>query len=284
MKRVLVTGARGQLGQCFQKVSADYPDLEFIFADSQEFDISLPAIMDIYLRRQEVDYCINCAAYTKVELAETNREMAFHVNSDAVKHLAQACSRNGITLVHFSTDYVFDGRKDGPYTELDEPCPINVYGGSKLSGEECIAEELDNYFIFRTSWLYSDIGHNFYNTIREKAAAGEQLNITTEQRGTPTNAYDLARFVLTLISSESKEYGLYHYSNLDDATWYEFAAEILRLTGYAEKVELRENNNFPSMAQRPERSILSKDKLISTFQQDILPWKESLARLVRKEY
>lgn len=282
MKRVLVTGAGGQLGQCFQKTAKDFPDLEFIFADSQMFDLTLSGVMEIYLRKHKVDYCINCAAYTKVDQAETHREMAFHVNSDGVKHLAQACRRNEVTLIHFSTDYVFDGNKKAPYSEEDETNPINVYGGSKLSGEECIQQEMEQYFIFRTSWLYSDIGHNFYNTIRKKAEAGEELKITTEQRGTPTNAYDLARFVLQIISDDRKDYGTYHFSNLGEGTWYDFAAEILKLTGNSKRVDLQESTNFATLAKRPEHSVLNKDKVIRTFQQEILPWKESLARMVGK--
>lgn len=282
MKKVLVTGAGGQLGQCIQKQAEKFPDLEFIFADSETFDLLLPGIMGIYLRKHEIDYCINCAAYTQVDQAETHREMAFHVNSDGVKHLAKACKENGVTLIHFSTDYVFDGNKKGLYSEEDETGPINVYGGSKLSGEECIQQETEAYFIIRTSWLYSDIGHNFYNTIKRKAEAGEELNITTEQLGTPTNAYDLALFVLNIIDGDRREYGVYHYSNLGEGTWHDFAAEILKLHGLDSKVELKENNSFASLAKRPSYSVLSKDKVLRTFKTEILPWKDSLARLAGK--
>ena len=247
------------------------------------FDLTLTPVMNIYLRKHGFDYCINCAAYTNVEQAETHREMAFHVNADGVKHLAKACRDNGVTLIHFSTDYVFDGGKKAGYSEEDETNPINVYGGSKLMGEECIKQEMEEYFIFRTSWLYSDIGHNFYNTIRRKAEAGEDLNITTEQLGTPTNAYDLAQFVLQLISDGSTAYGIYHFSNLGEATWYDFAAEILNLTGHSGKINLNENNSFVTVAKRPEYSVLSKDKAIKAFGQEILPWKESLTRLVNRK-
>ena len=282
MKKVLVTGAGGQLGQCFQKQAEQFPDLEFVFATSEMFDLTLTSVMDVYLRERNFDYCINCAAYTNVEQAETHREMAFHVNADGVKHLAKACRDNGVTLIHFSTDYVFDGGKRAVYSEEDETNPINIYGGSKLMGEECIRQEMEEYFIFRTSWLYSDIGHNFYNTIRKKAESGEALNITTEQVGTPTNAHDLARFVLQLISDGSTAFGLYHYSNLGEATWYDFAAEILSLTGYSDKVELKENNSFATVAKRPAYSVLAKEKAVKAFGQEILPWKESLARLVKR--
>lgn len=284
MKKVLITGAGGQLGQCFQKQAGKFPDLEFVFATSEMFDLTLTPVMDIYLRKHQFDYCINCAAYTNVEQAESNREMAFHVNADSVKHLARACRDNDVTLIHFSTDYVFDGCKKTLYSEEDETSPINIYGGSKLMGEESIKKEMEKYFIFRTSWLYSDIGHNFYNTIIKRAEAGEELNITTEQTGTPTNAYDLAEFVLRIIDQDSSEYGIYHYSNLGEATWYDFAAEILRLTGNSGKVELKENNSFVTVAKRPEYSVLSKDKTLRTFGQQILPWQESLAALVNRNH
>lgn len=284
MKKVLITGAGGQLGQCFQKQAGKFPDLEFVFATSEMFDLTLTPVMDIYLRKHQFDYCINCAAYTNVEQAESNREMAFHVNADSVKHLARACRDNDVTLIHFSTDYVFDGCKKTLYSEEDETSPINIYGGSKLMGEESIKKEMEKYFIFRTSWLYSDIGHNFYNTIIKRAEAGEELNITTEQTGTPTNAYDLAEFVLRIIDQGSSEYGIYHYSNLGEATWYDFAAEILRLTGNSGKVELKENNSFVTVAKRPEYSVLSKDKTLRTFGQQILPWQESLAALVNRNH
>jgi len=284
MKKVLITGAGGQLGQCFQKQAGKFPDLEFVFATSEMFDLTLTPVMDIYLRKHQFDYCINCAAYTNVEQAESNREMAFHVNADSVKHLARACRDNDVTLIHFSTDYVFDGCKKTLYSEEDETSPINIYGGSKLMGEESIQKEMEKYFIFRTSWLFSDIGHNFYNTIIKRAEAGEELNITTEQTGTPTNAYDLAEFVLRIIDQDSSEYGIYHYSNLGEATWYDFAAEILRLTGNSGKVELKENNSFVTVAKRPEYSVLSKDKTLRTFGQQILPWQESLAALVNRNH
>lgn len=284
MKKVLITGAGGQLGQCFQKQAGKFPDLEFVFATSEMFDLTLTPVMDIYLRKHQFDYCINCAAYTNVEQAESNREMAFHVNADSVKHLARACRDNDVTLIHFSTDYVFDGCKKTLYSEEDETSPINIYGGSKLMGEESIKKEMEKYFIFRTSWLYSDIGHNFYNTIIKRAEAGEELNITTEQTGTPTNAYDLAEFVLRIIDQDSSEYGIYHYSNLGEATWYDFAAEILRLTGNSGKVKLKENNSFVTVAKRPEYSVLSKDKTLRTFGQQILPWQESLAALVNRNH
>ncbi len=204
MKNVLVTGASGQLGQCIKRLSVRYQEFNFTFTTSEELDISLFGVLGPYFAKHKFDYCINCAAYTNVEQAEKEQEKAFLINAEAVKNLAEVCDDNNCTLIHFSTDYVFDGKATRPYREEDQTGPINVYGASKLLGEQYIQEHMDKYFIFRTSWLYSDIGHNFFNTICRKAKAGEELNITTTQTGTPTNAYDLGGFVLELLASESK--------------------------------------------------------------------------------
>ena len=280
MKKVLVTGASGQLGQCFRSYEEQFPDLKFTFASSDEIDLSLFGLVNAYFRRNEFDYCINCAAYTNVEQAETNREMAYLVNSDAVKNLAEVCRENDTTLFHFSTDYVFDGEKKEPYMEEDETNPLNVYGASKLYGEEHIERELEKYFIFRTSWLYSDIGHNFYNTIRKKAVPEAVFYITTEQTGTPTNAYDLALYVLKIIEEGSKSYGLYHFSNMGEATWFDFAEEILKLSGKLSEVTLNKDNSYVTVAVRPTYSVLSKEKAQKVFKHQILPWRESLNQLL----
>lgn len=281
MKKVLVTGASGQLGQCFKKFASRFPELDFDFCTSQDLDITQFGVVSAFLRKNEFDYCINCAAYTAVERAEKEQEMAYLVNGEAVKNLAELCNEYGITLIHFSTDYVFDGKKSAPYTEMEETAPLNVYGASKLLGEDYIQNHMEDYFIFRTSWLYSDIGNNFLNTIREKVEGGDSLQITTSQRGTPTNAYDLACFVLELIAEGNKHYGIYHYSNLGEGTWYDFAKEILSLSGKQTEIELIENNDFITLAKRPAFSVLSKDKALRTFKKPIPSWKESLAKLYR---
>lgn len=278
MKKILVTGASGQLGQCIKRLSSRYQELEFTFASSDDLDLSLFGVVSAYLRLHEFDYCINCAAYTKVEQAEKEQEMAYLINAEAVKNLAANCAENNCALIHFSTDYVFDGKKDTPYTEEDETCPLNVYGASKLMGEEYIRELMDRYFIFRTSWLYSDIGHNFFNTIRKKAEEGEELNITTTQKGTPTNAYDLAEFVLELIANDNQNFGTYHYSNLGEATWYDFAEEILK--HMKTDSQLKVNNDFQTIATRPEYSVLSKEKLQNAFSTPVKNWKVSLEKLI----
>lgn len=274
----MVTGATGQLGKCFEKHSSKFPNLEFSFKGSDTFDLTLYAAVNAFLRKHQFNYIINCAAYTNVEKAESEREMAYLVNSKAVKNLAEACKENQTTLIHFSTDYVFDGKKKSPYSEEDETNPLNIYGTSKLSGEQFIEQAMNNYFIFRTSWLYSEFGNNFFKSILKKAEEEQVLNITTSQKGTPTNANDLALFVLKIISQDKNDFGIYHYSNAEEATWYDFAEEILKLSGNSEKVQLLKNDQYKTVAARPEYSVLSKDKVQKAFGQEILPWKESLAQ------
>ena len=278
--KILVTGASGQLGKCFKQASRNYPQVDFTFTTSEELDLSQFAVVGAFMRREKFDVCINCAAYTNVEQAEREREMAYLVNAESVRNLAKDCEENACTLIHFSTDYVFDGKKDSPYSEEDTTEPLNIYGASKLQGEEYIQEATSRYLIFRTSWLYSDIGKNFFNTIRAKADTGESLNITTSQQGTPTNAHDLAQFVLEVIAKDKEKFGLYHYSNLGEATWYDFAKEILNLMNSG--TELNENNDFQTLAVRPLYSVLSKEKVRKTFDLPIPHWKESLEQLYQK--
>lgn len=277
MKKVLVTGASGQLGQCIKRMSSRYQECEFTFTTSDDLDLSLFGVVSAFFRTHKFDYCINCAAYTQVEQAEKEQELAYLINAEAVKNLAEICAENECALIHISTDYVFDGKTQSPYTEEDETAPLNVYGASKLLGEEYIRRNMTRYFILRTSWLYSDKGQNFFNTIRKKAAAGEELQITTKQIGTPTNAYDLAEFMLELVVSGSKKYGLYHYSNLGEASWYDFALEILTLEN--SKTKISKNDDYQTIATRPVYSVLNKNKIIDTFKIDIPDWKESLKKV-----
>lgn len=278
--KILVTGAGGQLGTCFKQESLNYPEIDFTFTTSEELDLSQFAVVGAFLRREEFDICINCAAYTNVEQAEKEQEMAYLINAESVQNLATECEENECTLIHFSTDYVFNGKNNVPYTEEDATDPLNVYGASKLLGEQYIQEASSRYLIFRTSWLYSEIGKNFFNTIRSKAAAGEVLNITTSQKGTPTNAHDLAGFVMEIIDKNKIEFGVYHYSNLGEATWYDFAEEILNLMKSTTQINV--NNDYQTLAVRPEYSVLSKQKVQDIFQIPIPYWKESLKTLFQK--
>ena len=257
MKRVLVTGAGGQLGKSIQELAPEYASLEFFFMDKTELDItSWDQVFDRF-RQVEPDYCINCAAYTKVDQAEKTPEPAYAVNVIGVKNLARACAEMGTTLIHISTDYVFDGKKKEGYLPEDQPNPINVYGKTKLEGERIIEKNLDRYFIVRTSWLYSKkYGPNFYLTILEKAKKGETLTVTDAQRGCPTDAANLARHLLELIGSESTDYGISHFTDGEVMSWFEFARNIIDENGLLESTELVKGQNYNTFAVRPEISIL----------------------------
>ncbi|AVR44852.1 dTDP-4-dehydrorhamnose reductase [Christiangramia fulva] len=280
MKNILVTGASGQLGKCFQKHSKKYPHWNFHFLFSAQLDITSQDSIQKTFKEGNFDVCINCAAYTNVEQAENEPEKAFLINAEAVKNLAKITSENNCILIHFSTDYVFNGNAEAPYSEEDEVDPVNEYGRSKLQGEQFIQEIADKYYIFRTSWLYSEFGHNFFNTILKKAGEGAELNITTSQRGTPTNANDLAEYVLKILNFEKQEFNLYHFSNEGEATWYDFAEAILDFSGNREKVKLNKTGFYKTLAERPSYSVLSKKKLKDTFPFEIPEWKTSLKDLL----
>ena len=279
MKNILVTGANGQLGSCFKKHGIKYSNLSFDFKSSRELDISNFAEVKRLFSSQSYEFCINAAAYTNVEKAESEKEKAFQINAEAAGKLAEVCAAKQVKMIHFSTDYVFDGSKTEPYLETDEVNPINIYGASKLAGERQITEVIDEHLIFRTSWLYSEFGHNFFCTILKKAAERASLNITTTQLGTPTNANDLAKYVLDGIQKDSSETGIYHFSNLGQATWYDFAEEILNYSGKIDQVVLNKTGFFKTLAQRPEYSVLSKEKAIQEFG-EIRDWRNSLRDLI----
>ncbi len=284
MKKVLVTGANGQLGRCIKDASANFPDLEFLFVSREDLDIENEEAISIFFSKNNFNYCINTAAYTNVEKAESEPEKALQINAEAVKSLATICKQNNTTLLQISTDYVFDGKKTTPYTEEDITNPINVYGASKLKGEKYIHEICDTFFIIRTSWLYSQYGHNFLNTILKYGGKGKQLTITTEQTGTPTNANDLALSLLNVIDSETKEYGLYHFSNTGKATWFDFAKAIFEENPHFDATKLAKTEEYRTFAARPKYSILDTTKYIKTFNRQVIDWKESLSYLLNKEF
>lgn len=275
---ILVTGAAGQLGQCLQIAAKAYPNYHFDFKNSTDLDIASAEAIESIFSQQKYDFCINAAAYTNVEKAESEPERAFLINAEAVKNLAKTCKKHETKLIHISTDYVFDGEKEESYSEEDKVNPINVYGASKLKGEQYIQEALDTFFIIRTSWLYSQFGHNFFKTILQKTQEGATLNITTEQKGNPTNANDLAALILKIIEKKSEAYGIYHFSNLEEATWYDFAKSIVSLQPHTKAV-LHASNSYKTKAKRPLNSCLDKKKVISTFGVSILSWRNSLENL-----
>lgn len=253
---ILVTGANGQLGKCLQNIAGNYDDLDFEFKDSKTLDITNTKSINTEFQLENYDYCINCAAYTNVEQAEKTPERAFAVNEDGVKNIATACKKNDVVLIHISTDYVFDGKKEEGYLTTDLPNPINQYGKSKLAGENFIREILDKYYVIRTSWLYSEYGNNFYKTIMNKAKTQKVLYITDEQTGCPTNANNLAKYILDLIDSKNTKYGIYHFTDEKAMTWYDFAKEILEKNNLKEKVRVERAKNYRTFAARPRNSVL----------------------------
>lgn len=281
MKKILVTGANGQLGRCIKDAATDFPDLEFVFASKEELDIQNADSIKNFFNKNSFSHCINTAAYTNVEKAETETERAFAINAEAAKNLATACKENDVALLHISTDYVFDGKKKSPYLETDSTNPINIYGASKLKGENYIQEICDKFFIFRTSWLYSQYGHNFLKTILRHAREGKPLTITTEQIGTPTNANDLAKALLQTISQDSIDYGVYHYSNQGETTWFGFAEEILQQTEKLKDTNLAKTNHYRTFAARPEYSVLDNMKAKDKLKLNQIDWRESLISILK---
>ena len=282
MLKILVTGKDGQLAQCIKSVENQYPNLEFDFKASSELDITNKVKVESVFSVQQYDYCINCAAYTNVDNAETETELAYDINVVGSKNLAEACLKHQVTLVHISTDFVFDGKGSLPYTENSETKPIGVYGETKLEGENIISKTLENYFIIRTSWLYSEFGNNFLKTMLRLESTRDELGVVSDQIGSPTYAVDLANVILRLIASTNTSYGIYHYSNKGVISWYGFAKEIFRLSESNVKLNKIETKDYPTKAERPKYSVLETSKITETLGLEIPNWKESLVIAISK--
>ncbi len=280
MKKVLVTGADGQLGKCLQNVAHGFPEIKWTFVSKQQLDLAQPVSVQDFFNRYSFDYCINTAAFTDVEGSESRQKEAFAINADAVRELAEICNEHNTCLVHISTDYVFDGTKKEPYKENDEVGPINAYGESKLRGENHIRERCQRYYIVRTSWLYSEHGHNFFRSVLRWADQGKDLTMTTEQLGSPTNANDLAVALAEMIENDNHSYGIYHFSNKGTGTWYDFAAEILTITGQIDAVNLAKTDHYRTFAKRPKYSVLDTTKIEKAFGINPQDWRSSLKNLI----
>lgn len=276
MIKVLVTGGNGQLGQCLQDAVKDQKELEFDFQDLPGLDITNLSQVELYFSKNQFDYCINCAAYTAVDLAETQPELAYAVNAKGVKILAQLCQQHQTTLIHISTDFVFDGEKDIPYTEQDTPNPLGVYGSSKLQGEQHIQEIMNQYFIIRTSWLYSEHGNNFLTTMLKLSETMDEIRVVSDQIGSPTYAGDVAQTLVKLILHSSKSYGLYHFCNAGAISWYDFAVDIFKQFGKKIEVKPIKTKDYPTAAKRPQYSVLDTRKIESEIQITTSFWKNRL--------
>lgn len=262
MNTILVTGAGGQLGQCFRQEAENVTDLKFIFKTSSELSITSKEQLDAFFSENTtIDYIINCAAYTNVDKAETEPKKAYEINVNGIKNLAEVCLKHNITLIHFSTDYVFDGTKNMPYTEDDEPNPINQYGKTKLEGDEAIMKLLKKYFIFRVSWLYSEFGSNFYKTIQRLAKEKDEISVVNDQLGCPTRGEDVAKAVVELIKNKNTNYGLYNFCGNKVMSWYDFAKAIVKEHKLSVKITKTTSLAFKTLAKRPMYSVLNVVKI-----------------------
>ena len=281
--RILVTGKNGQLGKSIHKLVANAEQInEFIFVSREELDLSDGDNIAHYFEGNAFNIIINCAAYTAVDKAEEEQELANQVNHLAVKQLAEVAKTQQAKLIHISTDYVFDGESDKPYTETDETNPINVYGITKLAGEQALQEIMStDAIIIRTSWVYSEYGNNFVKTILRLGKERDELSVVSDQIGSPTYATDLANAILNTVQNKAfKEVGqetqIYHYSNEGEISWHEFAKEILKIAKIDCKVNPIATEQYPTPAKRPKNTLMNKDKIAETFNVTIPDWKESI--------
>ncbi len=283
---ILVTGAKGQLGQCFEQLATDFPQLSFVFAASGDLNISDQAAVQHFFARHSIQWCINCAAYTAVDKAESEPALAKRINVSGVKNLAEVCAAQNIPLIHFSTDYVYHSKQNLPFREEDAVSPKGVYARTKLQGERAAQKAHPaGVMIIRTSWVYSAIGHNFVKTMLRLGAERPVLNVVFDQIGTPTYAPDLAAAVLSIIDKTMRGdiaretlAGIWHYSNEGVTSWYDFAQAIFDIRGLPCRVQPIETKDFPTPAQRPPFSVLNKSKIKSQLGIDIPHWRESLVR------
>lgn len=280
MKKILVTGSNGQLGQSLQKIAEKNKGFQFVFTDYETLDITNKEEVLNFFWQLEPDFCINAAAYTAVDLAETELEKAFLINADGAENLAEACKENNAQFIHVSTDYVFDGTNNLAYTEEDFPNPIGVYGASKLAGEELALEENPETIIIRTSWVYSEFGKNFVKTMLHLFSIKDELNVVADQFGQPTNATDLAEAIMEIVKSNKKAPGIYNFSNEGKISWYDFAKKIAEISQSSIIINPIETSQYPTPAKRPQNSTLDLEKIKTSYHVKIKPWEESLQKTI----
>lgn len=279
MKKILVTGANGQLGNECRTLAESITNAEFVFTDVAELSIADSNAVEEIFSKNKFDYCINAAAYTAVDLAETETELAQLINATAAGYLADACRKNNCKLIHISTDYVFDGTNEIGYDVDDATSPINVYGATKLEGEKLALSLNPETIVIRTSWVYSFHGKNFVKTMMKLMQERESLNVVSDQIGKPTYAADLASAIFSIIFS-GKEFvpGMYHFANQGVISWYDFATAIKEIGGYNCNVNPIASSEYPTPAKRPSYSILNTNKIEHTFNIEIPYWKDSLQK------
>lgn len=274
--KLLITGANGQLGNEMRVALQQYPLIEALYTDVDTLDITDLAQLDAFVATGSISHIVNCAAYTAVDKAEDDEVVATKVNVDAVRNLGIVANKYGVKIVHVSTDYVFDGRGHKPYTEDMAVCPTNVYGRTKLAGEEALMAECKDAIVIRTSWLYSSFGNNFVKTMLRLGRERDTLNVIFDQVGTPTYAADLAQTILTIIAEREWVAGVYHFSNEGVCSWYDFTIMIHKMAGIDCKVNPIESSAYPVRTPRPHYSVLNKTKIKTTFNVEVPYWVESL--------
>jgi dTDP-4-dehydrorhamnose reductase len=286
MAVILITGANGQLGSELKSVSKSYYGYDFIFTDIEELDLTDPGQVSLFIKKNEPDWIVNCAAYNLVDKAETENEKAMLVNSTAVRNISASVKGSDCRFIHLSTDYVFSGNANVPYDENAVPDPQTSYGRSKLAGEKA-AQMHNRSMIIRTSWLYSSYGANFVKTILSKAREKDSLRVVFDQTGTPTWAANLAEGIMNIVSSVIRNQvafnaGIYHYSNEGVCSWYDFALAIVEEAGLNCKVNPILSNEFKSVAKRPSYSVLDKSKIKENYNLEIPHWRESLKKCIKE--
>ncbi len=276
---IMVTGRLGQLGSEIEKLSSAYERFTFLFTDVAELNICDGQALRVYFEENKPDYCINAAAYTAVDKAETDKDLAMTINATAVGYLASHCKQNNTRFIHISTDYVFDGDATVPYKENDQTSPVNYYGVTKLTGEELAQQNDPGCIIIRTSWVYSSFGNNFVKTMLRLMKGRDFLNVVGDQFGSPTYAADLAQAILHIIDvNNAAPAGIYHFSNEGIISWFDFAKAISEISGSTCIINSIPTSGYPTPAKRPAYSGFNKNKIASTFQIDIPEWRDSLQK------
>ena len=281
--KILVTGKNGQLGKSIQNIiTGNEKNSEFVFVGREALDLSSQDSIINYFNNNSFDIIINCAAYTAVDKAEKEVELANYINHLAISKIAEISNKQKIKLIHISTDFIFDGVSEKAYLESDNPSPLNIYGKSKLEGEVAVCAAMQkNAIIIRTSWLYSEYSNNFVETILRKAQKFDELNVISDQFSSPTNASDLAKVIIQIINhkkfrNHDQLTQIYHYSSYGVCSWFEFAREILELANIDCQVNPIETKDYLTAARRPKYSLLNTDKIVKSFDLEIPFWKDSL--------
>ena len=282
---ILITGANGQLASELKEISGNFPGFKFLFTTKEDLPIEDENALATYFQNQSIQYCINCAAYTAVDKAESDKEKAFAINANAVGNLATVCKKYGAKFIHISTDYVYDGSKGTPLKESDPTGPVNVYGQSKLKGEELALANNASSIIIRTSWVYSSYGANFVKTMLRLFKEKKEIKVVSDQVGSPTYAADLAEVILLFIQkNESGQHfsGIYNYSNSGVTNWYEFALAIKEISDSHCNILPTTTSAYLTPAKRPLYSVMDTSKIKEELQIDIPFWKDSLKKCLGK--